>query len=146
MKKGIIHGKLNSNHVIFEKRPSDTDEMKSTICKISSFSDQNHSKSTLTYIAPEILSIYVPSNKSDVYSAGVIFWEMLTLEICHFHTSRKTLSISDEWPDSVKDILNRCLNIEASKRPNFSEIVNFLEDIHEKFPHNIQENKQLRKF
>ena len=45
------------------------------------------------------------------------------------------LDENEEWPKSIKEILRRCLNSEASRRPSFEEILEYLENIRDEFPY-----------
>ena len=121
--------------------------MKSSILKIIDFSDERETKGTPSHMAPElVLNVFeMPRKWSDVYSAGVVFFELLSLrvpfggfrstEVYQFHRDGKSLlDESEEWPESIKEILRRCLNSEASKRPSFEEILDYLENIRDEFP------------
>jgi serine/threonine protein kinase len=138
---------LNSNNIVFKKRPASTDEMKASILKIIDFSDERETKGTPSHMPPElILNLFeMPRKWSDVYSAGVIFIELLSLrvpfdgfrstQVYQFHREGRTLlDENEEWPESIKEILRRCLNREASRRPSFEEILEYLESIRDEFP------------
>ncbi len=121
--------------------------MKSSILKIIDFSDERETKGTPSHMAPElVLNVFeMPRKWSDVYSAGVVFFELLSLrvpfdgfrstEVYQFHREGKSLlDESEEWPESIKKILRRSLKSEASSRPSFEEILKDLENIRGEFP------------
>ena len=121
--------------------------MRTSTLKIIDFSDERETKGTPSHMSPElILNLYeMPGFRSDVYSAGVVFWEMLSLEnpfagyrspqVLQFHRENRMLQLNDEWPDSLKEILRQCLNADARQRPSFEQIVENLERIREEFPY-----------
>jgi len=99
----------------------------------------------------------MPRKWSDVYSAGVVFFELLSLrvpfdgfrstEVYQFHRDGKSLlDESEEWPESIKKILRRSLKSEASSRPSFEEILVDLEKIRDEFPFDDDyiENEEVR--
>ena len=137
---------MNSNNIVFKKRPASTDEMKASILKIIDFSDERETKGTPSHMPPElILNLFeMPRKWSDVYSAGVIFIELLSLrvpfdgfrstQVYQFHREGRTLlDENEEWPESIKEILRRCLNREASRRPSFEKILEDLDKIRDEF-------------
>ena len=146
-KKNRIHADLNSKNIVFKKRPNDTGEMKTSILKIIDFSDERETKGTPTHMAPELILDYkeMPTYKSDIYSAAVVFWEMLSLEspfvglrskqVKNFHIEGGMLQMNEDWPQSIKEILGKCLSRNPRERPSFSDIVATLEKIREEFPY-----------
>jgi serine/threonine protein kinase len=102
----------------------------------------------IKYSAPEILKIrydthadeidfYPYSEKTDVYSFGLILWELVSLKTL-FHrpkhyAGKKGLSlwvlegnkphIDQLWDNSLKTLLNNCFSPEPDVRPKFEEIV-----------------------
>jgi serine/threonine protein kinase len=134
---------LNSNNVVFKKRPA-KGQTKASILKIIDFSDENKTYGTPSHMAPELWSDEKPNKQSDVYSAGVILIELISLKvlfdgfewynIVYFHMQGKTLlDENEEWPESIKEILRRCLNREASRRPSFEKILEDLDKIRDEF-------------
>ena len=127
--------------------------MKTAILKIIDFSDETHTYGTATHMAPEIIlnetGFLKPNKLSDAYSFGVIIWELLTLkkpfdgyrtiQVIQFHQNKKMLPIEEDWTQSIKDILKRCLSIDANGRPSFSEIVEYLKRILDEFPFDTKE-------
>ena len=148
---------MNSNNIVFKEWPTNPDQMKSSILKIIDFSDENKTKGTPTHMAPELWSDKMPNKQSDVYSAGVILIELISLKslfdgyhkenIAYFHLQGRTLlDESEEWPESIKKILRQSLNSEASSRPSFEEILEYLEIIRDKFPFDddYKEDEEVR--
>jgi len=95
---------------------------------------------TLQYSAPEILRGEHYTEKADVYSFGIIIWEMLT-ELVPFegvapakvasevayHSKRPELPANT--PTDLKNLMQVCWHADFSLRPDFSVIITKLEEI-----------------
>jgi serine/threonine protein kinase len=91
-------------------------------------------------MAPEILRGEKYTEAADVYSFGVILWEMMTNKIPHHGRShsqitglvgyhKETLKVPPQLNKDLRVIVNNCLIFEPSRRPNFEHIVTFLSEI-----------------
>ncbi len=98
-------------------------------------------------LQPEILTSKSPivhfTNKSDVYSFGVLMWELLTCkrpfpnlspaEIGAKHAAGVRLELSQYdvtvAPPGYCKLMFRCWDLNPEKRPEFSEILEVLEDL-----------------
>lgn len=91
-------------------------------------------------MAPEILRSEKYTSAADVYSFGVILWEMLTLDIPFKGRSiphitgmvgyhRETLKVPSQCNSSLRKIVNNCLLYEPERRPHFEHIVDYLTEI-----------------
>lgn len=90
-------------------------------------------------MAPEILRGEKYTEKADVYSFGVILWEMITGEIPYMGRSipqitgivgyyKETLKVPSSCNSKMRKLVNNCLLHEPERRPNFEHILQFLED------------------
>eukprot|EP01130_Rhizamoeba_saxonica_P000748 TRINITY_DN10673_c0_g1_i1.p1 TRINITY_DN10673_c0_g1~~TRINITY_DN10673_c0_g1_i1.p1 ORF type:complete len:813 (+),score=144.14 TRINITY_DN10673_c0_g1_i1:38-2440(+) len=97
------------------------------------------------YSAPEILQaryhdevkIYAYCEKTDVYSFGLMLWELLTLNplfsrpkkfkgkegLAEYVLEGNRPKIMDFWPSRVQDLLSNCWNVNAENRPDFQSII-----------------------
>lgn len=108
------------------------------------------------YISPEQASGDVTDEKSDIYSVGVMMYEMLTGEkpfdgenpvsvaLMHMQNEAKPLrSINDSVPEGLEEIVLRAMQKEASKRyQSASEMIKDIEEF-KKNPSIVFEYKYL---
>src|SRR5438876_10718479 len=89
----------------------------------------------IPYIAPEIFKGAAFSKESDIYSLGMIMWELTTgckpfANIEHDHTliyqiiDGKWPEITSDTPEGYANLMKRCWDSDPLKRPSISEISN----------------------
>lgn len=90
---------------------------------------------TVAWMAPEMIRMNGPiTEKVDVYSYGIIIWELLTQEApfagCHVHNimwlvgaQGKRPPVPEDTPAPLKDLLSCCWKDNAAERPSFSKII-----------------------
>jgi len=84
--KAVIHRDLNPANIIITKSPEDASLVKLVdfgIAKsftVSGLTETGGIIGTLNYLSPETISHQEPGAASDIFSLGVVFYEMLTLE------------------------------------------------------------------
>ena len=88
----------------------------------------------IRWMAPESLTYKIFSAASDVWSFGVIMWEMMNPEelpytdltnmdvIIGVCMGSLSLDIPGSYPSSSASVMKACLQHEPSKRPTFSQI------------------------
>ena len=143
--RDIIHADINTKNVCVVLTKS-----KMSIEKVFliDFSDERDPTcvGTLLYMDPILVlnKNRMPDKSSDVYSTGIVLWEMLTLktppfkcykDILKFHQNKQTLPLEEEWPGEIKNILRECLNPEPTERPTFLQLTNDAKDFFAKFPY-----------
>lgn len=141
----IIHRDLKPDNIGF----SATGELKvadfgMSICVLRRRSlDQTYAMSgntgSLRYMAPEVASNEKYSETVDVYSYGIILWQMATdmvpfadLRTANFHdevvVKRLRPKINTKsWPPAFCSLLESCWDPIPTRRPTFSEICNSLQ-------------------
>jgi len=99
---------------------------------------------TFRYMAPEVVQCNPYNEKVDVYSYGVILWEMMTkkkayknLTLHQFHEvvvkNGKRPTLPKHWPVEFTCIIEECWSTEIKQRPSFSEISTRLNSLREAY-------------
>ena len=95
---------------------------------------------SLRYMAPEV-ALGRPYNlKADVYSFGILLWQMLSLETpFDGYNARKHRDkvvedgarpkINSRWPTDVVFVMRQCWSEKIESRLNFGEIQNILKEV-----------------
>lgn len=135
----IIHRDLSSGNVLLDENyhPLITD------FGLSKFFDPQHSKSqsmaetgTLVYMAPEVIEGDHYNTKADVYSFGILMYEIITGTRAYSNMLKKMNSfklkmqiVNGLRPDldvpmkeGLKELIQSCLSKSPDDRPTFSEI------------------------
>ena len=135
-KKKIIHGDLKSGNVFL---------MKNGIVKLGyKFNDINFMNRCINmrklkkyyyYFPPEIISGKPYNEKIDIWSLGVLLYELLTFEMPFNAKSLPLLSNkinkgeyappSSKYSSEIKDLLKKCLTLKPELRPSIDEILKF---------------------
>ena len=86
--------------------------------------------------APEIFASGPISEKVDVYSFGIVLWEVITLEAPYQDFPLKGLPVAiaeglrppipDKIPAGAQNLLKKCWDIDPEKRPTFEYVLNEL--------------------
>jgi serine/threonine protein kinase len=92
---------------------------------------------TLAWTAPEILSGRDYTKSADVYSLGIVMWEILTrrepYEDCHFMELALRVreghrpSVPSDCPPAYSDLMTRCWHASPSSRPSADSVVRAVE-------------------
>lgn len=89
-------------------------------------------------MAPEVIRNEACSEKVDIYSYGVVAWELLTCEMPYktldqnsimwgVGSNKLKLPIPSTAPEGIKLLLEQCLSIKPRNRPSFVQILKHLE-------------------
>ena len=98
------------------------------------FPDQNAKRptgmvGTLRYMSPEVALCKFYDDRCDVYSFGIVLWELFALEKPFKKMNRRQVQekvicggerpkISSCWPGSIQDIMRQCWAQEPNDRPS----------------------------
>ncbi|KAL4424194.1 hypothetical protein ABPG75_001495 [Micractinium tetrahymenae] len=80
---------------------------------------------TLAWSAPELLLGDRCTEKADIYSMGVVLWEIATGELPSRGQMRE-LMVPEDCPQEVAALINRCLASDPAARPSAVEVVELL--------------------
>ena len=104
-------------------------------------SESNTIEGVLPYIAPEVLRKYPYTKKSDVYSVGMIMWELATgkrpfsNEKHDFDLALSILAkenrpqIPNDVPSFYAEVMKSCWNSDPDKRPDSSQLIDLFETL-----------------
>eukprot|EP00590_Aulacoseira_subarctica_P010550 CAMPEP_0172437842 /NCGR_PEP_ID=MMETSP1064-20121228/72475_1 /TAXON_ID=202472 /ORGANISM="Aulacoseira subarctica , Strain CCAP 1002/5" /LENGTH=635 /DNA_ID=CAMNT_0013186349 /DNA_START=234 /DNA_END=2138 /DNA_ORIENTATION=- len=96
--------------------------------------DMSGETGSLRYMSPEVSDNRPYNHKADVYSFGIILWELVTRKKPYEGMSRETFyqrvvrgderpPIHKKWPKELSQLMKRCWSGTVKDRPNFDEIV-----------------------
>lgn len=95
---------------------------------------------SLRYMAPEVAACKPYNHKIDVYSFGVLLWELLAMKRPYEGMTRESYYervvyggerplIPKKWPIEISKLIAECWSPDIATRPNFSEVVTRLDGI-----------------
>mmetsp|Transcript_17293 Transcript_17293/g.47897 ORF Transcript_17293/g.47897 Transcript_17293/m.47897 type:complete len:288 (+) Transcript_17293:48-911(+) len=100
---------------------------------------------SLRYMAPEVARSFPYNYKADVYSFGVILWEMNAGKKPFADYDRDTfydsvihggerMKCNKKWPEELSDLITACWHENPDLRPSFAEIIDKIDALleHEK--------------
>ncbi|KAI8018492.1 putative serine/threonine-protein kinase SIS8 [Camellia lanceoleosa] len=102
--------------------------------KHSTFLSSRSTAGTAEWMAPEVLRNEPSDEKCDVYSFGVILWELCTLQqpwggmnpmqvVGAVGFQHRRLDIPDDMDPAIADIIQKCWQTDPKLRPSFAEIM-----------------------
>ncbi len=139
----IIHRDFHSGNILYENEfdvvISDLGISKSSI-KTTNDDDDNEIYGIISYMAPEILQRKEYTTASDIYSFGMIMWELMTgrnpfwdkiqdteliIEICD--GLRPPIVVNA--PENYIELMQKCWHSDPNKRPTSVEILERFDNI-----------------
>lgn len=115
-----------------------------TACDIQTYMTNN--KGSAAWMAPEVFEGSNYSEKCDVFSWGIILWEVITRKkpfdeiggsafciMWAVHRGTRPPLIKD-LPEPIESLMTRCWDKEPSLRPSMEEVMNTMSDLMKYFP------------
>jgi len=137
----LIHRDLKPHNLLVD------DNWRVKVCDfgLSKFVEPQHEMTacgTPAYAAPEVLRNSVYSTSADVYSFGIVFWELLTRETLYpgmppfqiifaVGTQKSRPNIPSSVPAHLASLIQDCWDEDPENRPDFMEITDRLEGMPE---------------
>ncbi|XP_016429570.1 mitogen-activated protein kinase kinase kinase 10-like [Sinocyclocheilus rhinocerous] len=143
----IIHRDLKSSNILILE-PVERDDLSGKTLKITDFglarewhrTTKMSAAGTYAWMAPEVIKLSLFSKSSDVWSFGVLLWELLTGEVPYREIdalavaygvamNKLTLPIPSTCPEAFAQLLGECWCPNPHGRPSFGSILKRLVDI-----------------
>ncbi|XP_033873176.2 mitogen-activated protein kinase kinase kinase 21-like isoform X2 [Acipenser ruthenus] len=145
----IIHRDLKSSNILLIEKIENNDIGKKTL-KITDFglarewhnTTKMSAAGTYSWMAPEVIKSSLFSKGSDVWSYGVLLWELLTGEVPYrgidglavaygVAVNKLTLPIPSTCPEQFSKLMEECWEQDPHIRPSFTAILEQLAAIEE---------------
>ncbi|KAK9684709.1 hypothetical protein RND81_10G227000 [Saponaria officinalis] len=136
--QGILHRDLKSENLLLDHDMCVKVADFGISCLETQCCDMKGFTGTYRWMAPEMIREKTHTKKVDVYSFGIVFWEILTAltpfdnmtpEQAAFAVCQKNARppLPTECPAALSRLITRCWSSKPAKRPHFDEIVTVLE-------------------
>lgn len=139
--QGIVHRDIKPENILFDEdfcvKIADFGiACEETLCDVLV-----EDEGTYRWMAPEMIKQKAYKRKVDVYSFGLLMWEMVSGRIPYenltpfqvaYAVANRNLrpTISPECPSALRPLIEQCCALQPDKRPDFWQIVKVLEQFH----------------
>lgn len=138
----IVHADLKSPNVLLDSmNHAKIADFGLASIKSDDNENPNQLKGSLAWMAPELYGNKLPTHESDIYSMGVLLWEMAThrlpfenkkwgpKELITQIVQGKREKFPEATPAEYKKLAQSCWNSDPSKRPHIDDVVHTLSDL-----------------
>jgi len=144
----LVHRDLKSSNILISERVEKDDELLFKTLKITDFGlarEVNHTTKisaagTYAWMAPEVIKTSTFSKGSDVWSYGIVLWELLTGETPYkgindmaiaygVAMGKLDLHIPTTCPPEWRYLMEDCWKFDCHNRPSFQSIINRLDEV-----------------
>ena len=139
--QGIVHRDIKPENILFDEKFEVKIADFGIACEETLCDLLVDDEGTYRWMAPEMLKRKPYNRKVDVYSFGLLLWEMVTGRIPFENLSpvqvayavannnKKAMEPEDYCPAAVRPLIEQCCALQPEKRPDFWQIVKTLEKI-----------------
>lgn len=152
--QGVVHRDLKSENLVL------TDNLRLKLtdfgvgCLETECDVRRDDTGTFRWMAPEMISHQHYSKKVDVYSFGIVLWELVTgllpfqnmtpVQVAYAVVNKNLRPpIPDKCPLTLRNLMEQCWNSSPERRPTFYQIVQTLEDLEREEPFHLQYAKSI---
>lgn len=111
---------------------------------------------SLRYMAPEVAEGLPYNHKADVYSFGVILWELNAGKKPFIGLSREAFyervvhggerpALNKKWPSELCKLISDCWNVDIGSRPSFGNVIERIDRLLSKEKEGWKSNITLKK-
>ncbi|XP_071723547.1 uncharacterized protein [Rutidosis leptorrhynchoides] len=140
-KPPIVHRDLKSSNLLVDKNWNvKVGDFGLSRWKNITFLSAKSGRGTPQWMAPEVLRNEPSNEKSDIFSFGVILWELMTVSVPWNNLNSlqvvgvvgfmdRRLDIPEKVDPQISDIIRDCWKSDPAERPSFEEIIQRMGDL-----------------